>query len=192
MENKPAEEKKGVVAGVEFNPPPPSAETAIKQRIADAQAAMAGPERVAQWEQEEKTKSAKAERGELEKKLRKIEEQKDKMELGWIAWDDKRRTLSTTLRPILDEEKKLEEEETKLELEEAKTVVPTEKKAVEEKRWQSQTKRRTLEEQKWKIEANLAEIEKGVGEETKKYQDLLNEEDALKSRLQEIEKNSLS
>ncbi len=188
MDEKTQPEKDSIVAGIEFNPPPVTGAAAIKEKVAAAQAAMAGPERVAKWEQEEKAKTAKVEQAELEKKLSQITSQKEKLELNWITLDDKRQTTSLKLKPLLEEEKKLEEEEAKLEMEEARASQPELKKAAEEKRWQAQGRRHTLEEQKWTLEADLTSAIKTIESETQKYRLLLAEEDTLKTRLAELER----
>ncbi|MEK7505183.1 MAG: hypothetical protein AAB589_02785, partial [Patescibacteria group bacterium] len=116
-------EKQTEVAGVEFNPPTATVSGAdINDKLAAAQAAMAGPERLAKQEEANKKDGARKEQSELEKKISLLDQQKSALELEWITLDDKRKELNTKLTPLLTDEKALEEEEAKNELEEARAA----------------------------------------------------------------------
>ncbi len=177
-------EKQTEVAGVEFNPPTATVSGAdINDKLAAAQAAMAGPERLAKQEEANKKDGARKEQSELEKKISLLDQQKSALELEWITLDDKRKELNTKLTPLLTDEKALEEEEAKNELEEARAAAPADKQLAENKRWATQTKRRAIEEKKWGFQTELTQVEGKIEVSTQKYRTLLDEEDGIKTRL---------
>lgn len=176
------------VAGVEFNPTTePKME--ITERVTAARAAMAGPERLAREAEALNRQTARRELEEIKNRLNKISKEKEALELNWIHADDKRRALALKLTPLLDEEKKWEEEESKIELAEAKSGLPAEKQKFESDRWLVQEKRRAAEEKKWAVQKDLAQVETLIEGDTKKYRDLLDEEDRLKKKEEELSAN---
>lgn len=180
-------ENKDNIAGVEFNPPAPNPRDALQEKLAAAQVAMAGPERVAKHEEDLKRETAKKQKLETEKRLAEINKQKEKFEVDWITLDDKRKEINLNLTPILTDEKTLEEEEAKVELEEARATAPGDKQLAENKRWAAQTKRHQLEEKKWTLQESLKQAEDKIAALTTQYQTLLDEEDKLKQQLIALE-----
>lgn len=156
------------------------------ERRDEARRALEGAEWTAKREEEEKARAAAAETQSLEGRLAAVHAEKEKLELAWIDLDDKRKAVRALLNPLLDEEKKLEAEETKLEAEEASTGVPQSRHEVETKRWPVQAKRQDIEKRKWAEEEKLVEVDKIVAANTKRYRELLTEEDQLMSRRDEL------
>ncbi|MEK7610295.1 MAG: hypothetical protein AAB468_00890 [Patescibacteria group bacterium] len=158
----------------------------LADKIAAAQAALTGPERLQKKEQAEKIKGLNQEKSELENRQAQIQKEKEAVEISWINFDDRRKNTRATLAPILEQEKQVEDEEAKLELEEAKTVVPQDRQALEKKRSLVQNRRQEIERQKWEMEETVWKIETAIEDNTKRYRALLDEEDKIVARLQEV------
>ena len=158
----------------------------LAEKIAAAQAALTGPERLQKKEQAEKIKGLNQEKAELENRQTQIQKEKEALEISWINFDDRRKNTRATLAPLLEQEKQVEDEEAKLELEEAKTVVPQERQALEKKRSLVQNRRQEIERQKWELEEAVWKVEAAIEANTKKYRGLLDEEDKIMARLQEM------
>ncbi len=159
----------------------------INQKIEAARVAMEGPERSAKRQQEEKEAEVKQALALLDAEKQKTDKQKETLEIAWVGLDEKRGAIKKELQPILDQEKQVEDEEGQLELEEEKAAAPDQKKLVEKKRWDVQDKRKALEQQKWALQDKLIELEKQIGDNTKRYQTLLDEEDAETTKRNKLE-----
>jgi len=158
----------------------------LDDKRAEAQAALAGAEWTAKHQKELKAKHLEGEEGEINQKLEANAAAKEKLELGWIELDNQRRAIRTVLNPLLDEEKKIESEEVDLEAEEAKIGLAADKHVVEEKRWAVQAKRQKVEKEKWAEEEKLAQIETTIQDNTTQYRVLLDEEEKLHQRLEQL------
>ncbi len=155
-----------------------------------ARQALEGPEHEAWRQQTEKGQALKDEQAAGEKRLAEISKQKEELELGWIDLDNQRQARRTVLKPILEAEKTVETEEGALETEEAKIGLVADKHLVEEKRWAVGAKRQALERQRWLEEEKVIKLEQVIEVHTAKYRGLLDEEDKLRARLEQI-KNEL-
>lgn len=164
----------------------------LDDKRAEAQAALAGAEWTAKHEKELKVKSLEGEEAEIEAKLAANNKSKETFELSWIELDNQRRAIRTVLNPLLDEEKKIETQEVDLEAEEAKIGLAADKHKVEEKRWAVQAKRQEIEKQKWAEEEKLAKIEATIQDNTTKYRALLDEEEKLTQRLEQLKLERVS
>lgn len=170
---------------------PNDKDQATTKKIEEARLAMEGIERTEKRLREERLASAGKEIKELENKLAEIEKNKEGLEIEWVKQDDRRQTLKTALKPIAESEKLAEDEEATLELAESQAALPAAKEEVEKKRWTVQDKRRAAEKEKWELQEKLWKIEAIIEENTKKYRALLEEEDKIKSRLDELKNNSV-
>lgn len=158
----------------------------LNAKRSEAQAALAGQEWTEKHERENKTKALKAEGDSLTQKLAGISKEKEALEFDWIELDNQRRAIRTVLNPLLDEEKKIEAEENNLEAEEAKIGLANDKQVVEKKRWATQDKRKEIEQKKWNEEEKLAKIEATIQANTTKYRNLLDEEEKIEQRSEQI------
>lgn len=158
----------------------------LELKRSEAQAALAGREWTEKRERENKTKTLKTESDTLIQKLAEIGKEKEALELHWIELDNQRRAIRAVLNPLLDEEKKVEAEEANLEAEEAKIGLANDKQVVEKKRWVTQDKRKEIEQKKWGEEEKLAKIETTIQTNTIKYRQLLDEEEKLEKRLEQV------
>lgn len=164
----------------------------LDEKRAEAQAALAGAEWTAKHEKAEKAKGLEGEEAEIQAQLAANAKSRETLELNWIELDNQRRAIRTVLNPLLDEEKKIETEEVDLEAEEAKIGLAADKHAVEEKRWAVQEKRQQVEKQKWAEEEKLAKIETTIQDNTTKYRALLDEEEKLNQRLEQLKLERIS
>jgi hypothetical protein len=164
----------------------------LDEKRAEAQAALAGAEWTAKHEKELKEKGLEGEEAEIQAKLATNNKSKETFELSWIELDNQRRAIRTVLNPLLDEEKKIETQEVDLEAEEAKIGLAADKHKVEEKRWAVQAKRQEIEKQKWAEEEKLAKIEATIQDNTTKYRALLDEEEKLHQRLEQLKLERVS
>lgn len=169
-----------------LNPEPPKPKS-LEERKDEAAAAMAGPELIAKHELETKRRALKAEQATIKARLEEIAKQKERLELKWISLDDTRAQIKTALAPLLEKENQIEATEQELELKENQIPTPKERREVEEKIWQAEDSRRAVEKEKWVVEEKLIQTEDAINEETKDYRALLDEEDTLWRRLEEIE-----
>lgn len=161
-------------------------DTPTPEQRTEAQAALAGADWTAKREQQAKARATSAEGASLQKKLAEITAQKETLELSWIELDNQRRDNRTKLNPLLDEEKKIEVEETAAEQEEAKIGLAADKQVAEKKRWEIQERRRAVEEKKWTEEEKAAKIETLIQKQTATYRGLLDEEEQVEKRLEQI------
>lgn len=158
----------------------------LNKKLAEAREALAGSEWTAKQQRDTKNQALVAEQQRLEARLAQLTKQKEALELAWIELDNGRKGVHQVLDPILAEEKKVEEEEAALEAEEAKIGIPTEKHAVEEKRWAVAEERKAVEQKKWGEEEKLVKVDKIIGDNTAEYRKLLDEEDTITTRLEQI------
>lgn len=169
---------------------PPTSNSAAKpasleEKKETARQAMEGAEWTAKREAETHDRAAKEELGQVESKLVGLRQEKEKLELAWIELDDSRRRLRTVIDPLVAEEKKIEAEEATLESEEEKAL-EGDKQVVEKKRQATQDKRRETEQKKWLEEDKLKKIEATITENTTHYRQLLDEEDKLQTRVDQL------
>ncbi|MDO8183907.1 MAG: hypothetical protein Q7T49_02895 [bacterium] len=165
-------------------PPPPKT---MEEKREEAATAMMGPELTAKHESENHTRSLKAERATIKTRLAEIAKIKEQYELAWIKLDTNRAQIKTELAPITTKEQAAESEEDKLEASEDVQALPKERRVVEEQRWQAQTARHQIEVAKWQVEEQLMSAEDKIEHETKAYRAILDEEDKLLTRLDQIE-----
>ena len=156
-----------------------------------ARRALEGAEHTAKREAEEKTRSAREELDQLNQRLTVLRQEKEKLELAWIDLDGKKKALRTLIAPLADEEKRLEETEAKLETEEAATGVPEARHELELKREAAEAERKLLEEKKWAEESKIVTIDKTIEANTKQYRELLEEEDRITARVEQLKAEAL-
>jgi len=159
----------------------------MADKIRYARLAMEGPERTIKREREEKEKKIEAEKAKLNQALALVLKKKEDLEIGWVVLDNKRLDLKKILAPILTEEEALELKEEGLEGKERTTITPTDRQVIEKERWEIQDKRHTLEKQKWDYENKIIKIEELVKENTDKYQILLDEEEEITQKLEDLD-----
>lgn len=158
----------------------------INKKLDQARLAMEGLERTEKRLEEERKQTTQKEQEEIKSKLAELDKNKEVLELDWVKLDDQRQLIKNALKPILEAEKQAEDAEATIELEEAKTTTPQEKTVIEKKRWEAQDKRRQAEKEKWDLQAKLWKIEETIQINTKKYRELLDTEDKLRTRAQEL------
>jgi len=158
-----------------------------EEKLRKAKIAMEGFDRTVKREAIEKEEEASGEKQKINKILISIDHEKELLELTWVNLDDKRSSLKKVLEPVLAQEDAVQSEETQLESKEDITMVPTERKTLEEQRWQVQEKRRKIEEEKWLIEDKITKIEAQIEEVKKKYQTLLAQEEENRRKIQAID-----
>ena len=163
-------------------------ELTIAEKLEAARVAMEGPERSAERQQREKEQKVESASAELEKQKAKIEKEKEKLELDWIDWDNKRTALKKSLEPILAEETVIEDEEKKDELAEEQSALPEQKQNAEKKRQAIEDKRKEVEARKWVIQDKIKKIELEIEANTKKYQPLLDEEEKIIEKIEELKR----
>lgn len=159
----------------------------LEEKIRLAKLAMEGPERTAKREKGEKEKEIIAEKNKLQSRLAEIDKEKEKLEIAWIDMDQKRAGLKGVINPILEKEKLIETEEAKLEETEAHTLSERDKQAYEKKRAEIETKRQAVEKEKWSYEESLWKIEDEIKVNTTKYQTLLDEEEQLNNKIEDLD-----
>lgn len=150
---------------------------------------MEGPERHARREHAEKIASLTSEITTVSNRLDAIAAEKERLELAWVDLSEKLEHVKKNLAPITAEEKAIETEEGTLEESEARTPNPADRRGIEEKRWHIEQKRHDVEAKKWIEEADLLAIQATVDSNTKTYQSLLDEEEALRNKLAELKKS---
>lgn len=159
-----------------------------KDKLETARRAMEGPARTAEREAAERQEQLTARLTEIDQALKKLANDKEKLELSWINLDEQRQKLKTAAKPLLDQEKMIEEEELKIELEEAKTPRPRERHVLEEKRWLTQEKRREDEQARWAVEEKVIKLEEAIQVNTLDYQKLLEAEEKLRHEREALTK----
>ncbi len=166
--------------------PPPPPKTIVEKRE-EAAVAMQGPELAAKHETENHARSLKAERATIKARLEEIAKIKEQYELAWVKLDEQRAMIKTELTPLTTKEQEAESKEDKLEADEDSQALAKERRVVEEERWQAQTERHQIEQGKWQVEEKLMSAEDKIEQETKAYRAILDEEDKLLTRLDQIE-----
>ena|SRR3989344_3470878 len=163
-----------------------SDETSIEEKIQAAREAMEGPERTAKRAQEEKTQVMSSQKSKLNQDLAELNKEKEKLEIAWVTYDDQRKAVRLDLNPLLEKEKQIEEAEAKLETEEATAALPQNKQVVEKKRWLIQDQRQEVEKVKWGLQEKLWQMEAEIEKNTKRYRELLIQEDELQVKLKSL------
>lgn len=170
----------------------PDAAPKVEEKIDKLEAArmaMEGPERTAKRHEEEREEDIKKEIAELDEQLAVIIKDKEGLELKWVELDDKRTTIKKVLDPIKEKEQGIEAEEMALETEETRQQpFPKEQHATEEKRWLAQETRHKLEGEKWPLEQKIITLDEQVAQNTAAYQKLLDQEEELKTKRRDLEK----
>lgn len=162
-----------------------------EEKLRRAKIAMEGLDRTIRREATEKEEEASDEKQSLNKILATINHEKELLELTWVNLDDKRTDLKKILEPILTQEEAVQSEENELESKEEVTLVPQERKIIEEKRWQTQERRKKIEEEKWLVEEKIQKIETQIAEIKEKYQNLLNQEEEVRNKIKAIDEQLL-
>lgn len=101
-----------------------------------------------------------------------------------------REAIEEKLKPILAEEKNIENEQKLVTETEEKTNVPSDKQKLEKKRSEIEDKREKIEIKRWETENELEKIEGQIKIADGEYQKLLDSEEKLKSQIEE-KNNSL-
>jgi hypothetical protein len=171
--------------------PPAEEQISEEEKLERARLAMEGPERAARREAEEKHKALETEKIDLEQRLAGVTKEKEQLELAWVDLDDKRGDMKKILQPILDEEAEIEAEETKAEEEEKKMGLEREKQIIEKKKWLIEDKRRKVEQEKWNVEEKVWKLEEAIDANTKRYRELLDQEEEITTRLEKLKKEVL-
>ncbi len=162
-----------------------------EEKLRRAKIAMEGLDRTIRREATEKEEEASDEKQNLNKILATINHEKELLELTWVNLDDKRNDLKKILEPILAQEEAIQSEEGELESKEEVTLIPQERRAIEERRWQTQEKRKKIEEEKWLVEEKVQKIEAQISEIKEKYQNLLNQEEEVRNKIRAIDEQLL-
>lgn len=188
----PAEQKESpVVTPITLVTNPTPAEKELADKLERAKLAMEGPTRTAEREEREHEMDVKSKLANIDKKLTEISKQKEALEITWIKLDENRTGLRKMINPIMERETKLEVDESQLEEQEKNTVGEKERMALEQKRWASQEARHKAEEEKWVYDNRLFKIEDQIKDNTSAYQKILDEETALLSEREKVEKSGI-
>jgi len=91
------------------------------------------------------------------------------------------------LNAILEEEKKREAEEKFIEEKEGQSTIPSEKKALEERRSELEEQREEIEKKRWVVEKELAIITDTIRNIDLSSQNILTEKNVLQSKIKEID-----
>lgn len=170
--------------------PAPKKELTIEERLEAARLAMEGPERSAGRIKRQTEEKVNEETAELSEEKDVLDKKKEKLELAWIDLDAKRGVLKKDLDPILAEEEKIESEDKSAETAEEVAGLPAQKQAAEKTRQEKDVARKAVEEKKWVIQDKIAKLEGQIDENTKQYQTLLDEEEKILTKIDEL-KNQL-
>lgn len=171
--------------------PVPTKELTIEEKLEAARVAMEGPDRSAERIKRETEAKVEEETHELSEEKAVLDKKKEKLELAWIDLDSKRGVFKKELDPILAEEEKIESEERTAETEEEAAGLPAQKQAAEKKRQEKDAARKAVEEKKWVIQDKIAKIEVEIEANTKEYQTLLDEEEKILQKIDDLKKELL-
>lgn len=158
-----------------------------EEKLRRAKIAMEGLDRTIKREASERENEASEEKQQLNKMVLSLSHEKELLELTWVNLDDKRTDLKKILEPILTQEEAIQGEENELESKEEVTLSPSDRREIEQKRWQAQEKRKKIEEEKWLIEEKIQKIETQIGEIKQKYQNLLTQEEEVRNKIQALD-----
>lgn len=161
--------------------------SALAERLKMARVTMEGPERAIARERNEKSDRIHNQIKKMGEELAMVTKRKEDLEIAWVVLDNKRNDLKKMLAPILAEEEKMEVKEDELEGKERTTLLPSDRQRIEKERWQAQEERRKIEVKKWELEDKVAFLENQIGDNTKKYQELLDQEGTLRTTLDSLE-----
>ncbi|MFA6416221.1 MAG: hypothetical protein WCW56_01905 [Candidatus Paceibacterota bacterium] len=167
------------------------AEKEIANKLERAKLAMEGPERTAVREEREHDFDVKNKLATIDAKLAEIAKQKEALEITWIKLDENRTGLRKMIDPIVERETKLEVDESQLEEQEKNTVGEKERMVIEQKRWAIQEDRHKAEEEKWVYDSRLFKVEDQIKDNTSAYQKILDEETALLTERDRVERSSI-
>ena len=131
-----------------------------------------------------------SERLSFEKQIDEIDKEKDpalKLEKNKIQIQ--KRDTKTRLKPILDKEKKLEDEQ-KLVVEKSQTTtIPSQKKALEQRKWDLDTEIQNTEKQRWQVEKEIQDLDEKAKEIDKSSEVLVQEKNKLRDKVLGIDKS---
>ena len=144
-------------------------------------------------QEEEKTKKEideilkRKEKLELEKEKKEIEKEISLYDPKIEKLSQKEKEIEDKLRQILITEKEIEDKIRIIEEKEKKIQSPIEKEEIEkEERWKMEDKRKEIESQKWELEDQKNKIKGELKKERELYQNLLNKEEDIDKKIQEI------
>jgi len=160
----------------------------IQEKLEAARVAMEGPDRSAERIKRQTEAKVEEETAELSEEKAELDKKKEKLEIAWIDLDSKRGVFKKELDPILAEEEKIENEDKSAQTEEEATALPAQKQVAEKKRQEKDTARKAIEEKKWVIQDKIAKLEVQIEENTKQYQTLLDDEEKILQKIDELKK----
>ncbi|MEI7424898.1 MAG: hypothetical protein WCK10_02145 [Candidatus Staskawiczbacteria bacterium] len=126
----------------------------------------------------------------FEKQIDAIDKEKDPaLKLSKNGLLLKKRDWQTKLNSILDEEKKLETEQKFIIEKEQSTTIPTEKKSLEQSRWDLDKKIQDVEKKRWEVEKQIGDIDGQVGQIDKSSEVLVIEKNNLRDKVLGVDKS---
>ncbi len=160
---------------------PEGADSHTKARLA-----MEGPAYTAKREERETKEQVAEEKSKLSIRLQEIAEKKAALEETWIAIDSQRGEVKKQLEPLVKKEEEIEANEGQVEVEEKNTGLPQQKQQLEKRKWLLEDERRKLEEARWILDEKLSKIEAEIEANTTEYRKLLDEEEEIYSKLDQL------
>jgi len=174
---------------------PEATETEFERKRKEAMLAMEGDEgrlrreRAEQRKKEEEIMSqVSVEKAGLTRRLSEIARQKEELETKWMQYSDKKAPLDARLAVLVEQEVRVESDGEKINQEEHNTVDPKVRQEIEKKRWENDDLRRKIEKEKWDIEDKTSNLTKFMEENKLAYQKVLDEEDQIARRVDEIDR----
>lgn len=126
----------------------------------------------------------------FEKKVEEIDGKKDpalKLEKNNILIE--KRGWQEKLNKILEQEKKLESEENFINQKSQESAIASEKKGLEERRWEIEKEVQEIEKKRWQIEKEIENIENKIVENEKSSQSLVVEKNDLNQKILGVDKS---
>lgn len=130
----------------------------------------------------------KQEKAEIRKEIRSLRLKSGPLEEKRLNLFSQKQNQEKSLKPILNEEKQVEEKIKSLEKREKDAQSAQQREEIEKTRWQMEEQRRKIEVQRWEKEKQIQEIDLTIKEINLKIQEVHNEIKALKSKLAIIKK----
>ena len=126
----------------------------------------------------------------FEKQVDAIDKEKDpalKLEKNKLLLQ--KRDQQAKLNLILEEEKKLEDEQGAITEEEKTTTIPSQRKALEQSRWDLDKKIQDVEKRRWEAEKQIEETDKKVGQTDGFSEQLVVEKNGLRDKILGVDKS---
>jgi len=126
----------------------------------------------------------------FEKKVEEIDSKKDpalKLEKNKILLE--KRDWQTKLNSVLEQEKKFEEEQSFISKKSETSTIASEKKSLEERRWEIEKEIQEIEKKRWAVEKELETVENKIGEIDKSSELLIAEKNDLNQKILGVDKS---